>query len=75
MGQKLSLVTKLKPRVSSLKVHKPINEMNRTEQRLNFMTAIILNKSLSKEEKDKRLRKIVAEAGMEKALKDRGVKL
>lgn len=39
------------------------------------MTAIILNKSLSKEEKDKRLRKIMAEAGMEKALRDRGVKV
>jgi hypothetical protein len=71
----LSLVSKLKPHVAALKVHKPITEMNATERRLNFMTAIILNKTLSKEEKDKRLRKIVAESQMEKALKDRGVKL
>jgi len=49
--------------------------MSATDRRLNFMTAIILNKSLSKEEKDKRLRKIVAEAGVEKALKLRGVRI
>jgi hypothetical protein len=71
----LSLSQKLKPHVADLKVHKPIADMTRTERRLNFMTAIILNKSLSKEEKDKRLKKIVSESQMEKALKDRGVKL
>ena len=71
----MSLVQKLKPKVSDMKVHKRIGDMNATERRLNFMTAIILNKSLSKEEKDKRLKKIVAEAGMEKALRDRGVKV
>lgn len=71
----MSLVEKLKPKVASLKVHKQIGAMTATERRLNFMTAIILNKNLSKEEKDKRLKKIVAEAGMEKALKDRGVKV
>lgn len=47
--------------------------MTSTERRLNFMTAIILNKSLSKEEKDKRLRKIVADSQIEKALKQRGI--
>jgi hypothetical protein len=69
----LSLVQKLRPHVEELKVHKKFGEMSATDRRLNFMTAIILNKTLSKEEKDKRLRKIVAEAGMEKALKQRGI--
>lgn len=71
----MSLVVKLKPHVEDLKTHKKVGDMTRTEQRLNFMTAIILNKNLSKEEKDKRLRKLVDEAGVEKALRERGVKL
>jgi hypothetical protein len=71
----MSLVTKLRPHVEELKVHKKFGEMSATDRRLNFMTAIILNKTLSKEEKDKRLRKIVAEAGVEKALKARGVRI
>jgi hypothetical protein len=71
----MSLVTKLRPHVEELKVHKKFGEMSATDRRLNFMTAIILNKTLSKEEKDKRLRKIVAEAGVEKALRQRGVKV
>jgi hypothetical protein len=37
------------------------------------MTAIILNPQLSKEEKDRRLRKIVAEAGIEKRLRELGI--
>lgn len=71
----MSLVAKLKPHIDDLKVHKRIGDMTATERRLNFMTAIILNKNLSKEEKDKRLKKIVSESQMEKVLRDRGVKL
>lgn len=72
----MSLVTKLRPQVEKIKVKgKKFGEMSNTDRRLNFMTAIILNKNLSKEEKDKRLRKIVAESQVEKALKEKGVKI
>lgn len=71
----MSLVQKLRPHVEDLKVHKKFGEMSATDRRLNFMTAIILNNKLSKEEKNKRLRKIVAEAGVEKALRELGVKV
>jgi hypothetical protein len=68
-----SLVSKLRPHVEDLKVHKQVSKLNRTEQRLNQMTAVILNKKLSKETKDKILRGIVADSQVEKALKQRGI--
>jgi hypothetical protein len=71
----LSLVAKLKPHLEDLKVHKPVTELNGTERRLNQMTAIILNKNMSKEQKDKLLKTIVDESRVEKALKKKGIKL
>lgn len=71
----MSLVQKLKPHVEELKVHKPVTKLSSTERRLNFMTAIIMRKDLSREQKDKMLREIVAESQVEKALRDKGIKL
>jgi ribosomal protein L19 len=69
----MSLATKLRPHVEELKVHKKITDLSPTERRLNQMTAVILNKTMSKATKDKILRKIVSESQVEKALKQRGI--
>lgn len=71
----MSIVAKLKPHVEDLKVHKRISDMTNTERRLNFMTAIIMNKSLTNAEKDSRLKKIVAESQIEKKLREMGIKI
>jgi hypothetical protein len=71
----MSLTVQLKRHLPKLKTHKSIREMSPTERRLNFMTAIILNKNLTKEEKDKRLKRLVAESQVEKLLKQRGIKV
>jgi hypothetical protein len=71
----LSLVTVLKPQLAKIKVHKRVVDLNSTERRLNRMTAIILNPRYDKATKDKLLKEIVAESQVEKALKQRGVKL
>jgi site-specific recombinase len=70
----MSLSQQLKPHVEDLKTKgKRVTDMSSTERRLNFMTAVIVNPKLTKETKDKILRKIVAESQIEKALKDRGI--
>lgn len=71
----MSLVLKLKPHVEDLKVHKPVTKLSPTERRLNFMTAIIMRTDLSREQKDKMLKEIVAESQVEKALKERGIQI
>lgn len=49
--------------------------MTNTDRRLALMTAIILNKTLSQAEKDKRLKTLVQHAATEKRLSELGIKL
>jgi hypothetical protein len=69
----MSLVSKLRPHVEDLKVHKQVTKLSPTEQRLNQMTAIILNKRMDPKVKDRLLKDIVSESRVEKALKERGI--
>jgi hypothetical protein len=69
----MSLVSKLRPHVEDLKVHKQVSKLSPTEQRLNQMTAIILNKRMDPKVKDRLLKDIVSESRVEKALKERGI--
>jgi hypothetical protein len=71
----MSLVTKLKPHLEELKVHKQPTKQTSTERRLTQMTMIITNPRWTREQKDKMLREIVAESQVEKALKDKGIKV
>ena len=71
----MSIAAKLKPHVEDLKVHKQVGLLNPTEQRLNQMTAIILNKRMNPKTKDRLLRDIVSESRVQKALEQRGIRV
>lgn len=71
----MSLVSKLKPHLEELKVHKQVGQLTPTERRLNQITAIILNPRWTSEQKDKMLKEIVAESQVEKLLKTKGIKV
>jgi len=68
-----SLEKQLKPHVEKLKVHKPPLKLTGTERRLNQMTAIILNKKMSQEVKDRLLKKLVADSQIEARLEEMNI--
>ena len=71
----MSLVSKLKPHIEDLKVHKQPTMLSPTERRLNQMTALILNKKMDPKIRDRLLKEIVADSQIEKRLKTMGIKI
>ncbi len=71
----MSLVSKLKPHIEDLKVHKPPMELSPTERRLNQLTALMLNKKMDAKVRDRLMREIVNDSQIEKKLKSMGIKV
>jgi hypothetical protein len=72
---RMSLATQLRPHVEKLKVHKKVTDLNPTERRLNQMTAIILNKQMRADVKQRLLKQLVAESQIEKKLEGMNIHL